>query len=364
MSNEKLKDYVRYSDDVEVKQPDEEEMSRKVSESMSRVNKMMFGQYRHAIRDAHAKSHGIIKGELQVYENLPEPLAQGLFKTPKTYSTSHPAIEPDKKSFQRGMAIKVIGVEGKKFLPEDADALTQDFLLVNYPVIPTGTIKDYLDFQEQLEKAANGPEFIQNLQNHQQVLARKFKQLLGKEDDPNIFGIPGSHLLGDVYFSMAAIRYGDYIAKISAAPLSENVKALHDKKMEDELKEDPDDFLTKIVAGFFKTQGAEYEIRAQLCTNLAKMPVEDGSVQWPEDESPYQPVAKIVIPPQDTVSDARRVYGDDVLSFNPFHCLPEHRPLGGIMRVRRLVYDVSSKYRHQTNAQPRVEPTSIEQVPE
>ena len=362
--------YVRYSDDIEVIQPDEEEMTRKVTESMHRVNKMMFGQYRHAIRDAHAKSHGVIKGELQVYDNLPEHLAQGLFKTPKTYpvvirfSTSFPAIQPDKKSFQRGMAIKVIGVEGKKFLPEDADALTQDFLLVNYPVIPTGTIKEYLNFQEQLEKASKGPEFIQNIQNHQQVLARKFKQLIGKEDDPNTFGMPGSNLLGDVYFSMAAIRYGDYIAKISAAPLSQNVKALHDKEMDEEMKEDPDDFITNIVVDFFKGQGAEYELRAQLCTDLEKMPVEDGSVQWPEDESPYQPIGKIVIQPQDTFSHARRVYGDDVLSFNPFHCLPEHRPLGNIMRVRRLVYETSSRFRHEANAQPRKEPTGIEEVPD
>lgn len=370
MKEQTSADYVRYSDDIEVKQPEEEEMSRRVSESMSRVNKMMFSQYRHAVRDAHAKSHGVVKGELRVYDDLPEPLAQGLFSEAKSYpvvirySTSHPSIEPDKKSFQRGMAIKVIGVEGKKFLPENENDLTQDFLLVNYPVIPTGTIKEYLDFQEQLEKAANGPEFLQNIQNHQQVLARKFKQLLGKEDDPNTLGMPGSHLLGDIYFSMAAIRYGDYIAKISVAPYSENVKALHEKKMDDELKADPQDFLTTIVAGFFKNEGAEYELRVQLCTDLKKMPVEDGSVQWPEKDSPYLPVARIVMPPQDTFSDARRVYGDDILSFNPFHCLPEHRPLGSIMRIRRLVYDVSSKFRHQANAQPRVEPNSIDDIPD
>lgn len=197
------------------------------------------------------------------------------------------------------------------------------------------------------------------------MLARKFKQLLGKEDDPNTFGMPGSHLLGDVYFSMAAIRYGNYIAKISAAPLSENVKALHGKKMDDDLmKEDPDNFLTTIVSDFFKSQGAEYELKAQLCTDLQKMPVEDGSVQWPEDESPYQPVAKIIIPPQDTFSHARRVYGDDVLSFNPFHCLPEHRPLGNIMRVRRLVYETSSRFRHEANVQPRKEPASIDELPD
>ena len=60
----------------------------------------------------------------------------------------------------------------------------------------------------------------------------------------------------------------------------------------------------------------------------------------------------------------RYVYGDDVLGFNPFHCLPAHRPLGNIMRVRRLVYESPSRYRHETNAQPRTEPDSIDQLPD
>lgn len=363
--------YVRYTDDVEVKQPLEDEHTLQVTESMARVNKIMFERYRHAIRDAHSKSHGIIRAELQVYDNLPEPLAQGLFKTPRIYpviirfSTAQGMIEPDKKSSLRGMALKVIGVEGKKFLPEEADALTQDFLLVNYPVIPTGTVKDYLDQQLQIEKHIDSPELFQTIQLRIQAATRKIQQVLGKEYDPNTFGIPGSHLLGDIYFSMAAIRYGDYIAKISIAPLSDNVKALHDQDMDKELiKKEPETFLTTIVSDFFRGQQAEYELRAQLCTDLEKMPVEDGSVQWPEKESPYQPIAKLTILPQDTFSPARRVYGDDVLSFNPFHCLPEHRPLGNIMRVRRLVYETSSRYRHETNAQPRKEPTGIDELPD
>lgn len=102
----------------------------------------------------------------------------------------------------------------------------------------------------------------------------------------------------------------------------------------------------------------------QLCTDLQSMPVEDGSVQWPEDKSPYQPVAKLTFGPQDTFNPERRVYADDVLSFNPFHCLPEHRPLGNIMRVRKLAYETSSRYRHHMNAQKRVEPTSIDELPD
>ncbi|MET0570217.1 MAG: catalase family protein [Pedobacter agri] len=363
--------YIRYSDDIEVKQPNEDEDSRAVVESMARVNKIMFERYRHAIRDAHAKNHGILRGELEVYDNLPEHLAQGLFKQPKKYpviirySTAPGMIEPDKKSSQRGMAIKIIGVEGEKFLPEVKDELTQDFLLVNYPIIPTGTVKDYLDQQKKIEDYINTPDLFQTVQGAMLVAGRKIKNLLGQEEEPNNFSTPGSHILGDRYFSMAAIRYGDYVAKISIGPKSENVAALHGKDMDEQLqKDEPESFLTTIVKNFFKDQTAVYELSAQLCKDLKKMPVEDGSVQWMEEDSPYQPIASLTILPQDTFSPQRRVYGDDVLSYNPFHCLPAHRPLGNIMRVRRLAYETSSKYRHHMNAAPRVEPKSIDELPD
>jgi len=369
--NKDIKNYVRYSDEIEVKQPNEDEDSRAVVESMARVNKIMFERYRHAVRDAHAKNHGILRGELEIYDNLPEHLAQGLFKKPQKYpviirfSTAPGMIEPDKKSSQRGMAIKIIGVEGEKFLDEDRDALTQDFLLVNYPIIPTGTVKDYLDQQKKVEEYINTPELFQSVQGAMLVAGRKFKNLIGKEEDPNHFSIPGSHILGDRYFSMAAIRYGDYVAKISIAPKSENVAILHGKDMDEELiKNEPESFLTTIVKNFFENQTAVYELSAQLCTDLEKMPVEDGSVQWMEDDSPFQAIASLTISPQNTFSPERRVYGDDVLSFNPFHCLPDHRPLGNIMRVRKLAYETSSKYRHHMNAAPRVEPISIDELPD
>jgi hypothetical protein len=44
--------------------------------------------------------------------------------------------------------------------------------------------------------------------------------------------------------------------------------------------------------------------------------------------------------------------------------LPEHRPLGSINRVRSKAYESSTKYRHLTNATPRIEPTDISQMPD
>lgn len=363
--------YIPYSDSVEVIQPDEAEISQRIVDSMDRVNRLMYEKYRHAIRDAHAKSHGILKGELQVYENLPQHLAQGLFAKAKTYpvivrfSTAQGAIMPDKMSAFRGMAIKVIGVEGGKFLPELSDAMTQDFLMVNYPVIPTGTITEYLKMQEALEKQADGGELFQQIAQKAAVGVQNVLAAVGLADDTNELSAPGPHILGDTYFSMAALRFGNYVAKINVRPLSEDVRELSGKQIDKKLIEaDENAFLTRLIKDFFQSGTAQYEMGVQLCTDLEIMPVEDGSVQWPEDQSPYQPVARLTFGPQETFSPERRVYADDVLSFNPFHCLPEHRPLGNIMRVRKLAYETSSRYRHHMNAQARIEPASIEDLPD
>lgn len=159
---------------------------------------------------------------------------------------------------------------------------------------------------------------------------------------------------------MAALRYGDFVPKISSAPLSENIKSLVNQEIDSE----NDSALKDLVVDFFADNAAEYELRVQLCTDLSIMPVEDGSVEWPQEKSPYLAVGKLVIPSQNAYSLERRVYADDVLTFNPFHCLPEHRPLGSIMRARRLAYETSSRYRHTMNAQPKVEPVSIDDLPE
>jgi catalase len=122
--------YARYSDDTEFKQPDEERLIDETIASFERMRRKVFDKHRHAMRGAHAKGHGVLKGELTIYDNLPV-LAQGLFRKPRTYpviirfSTAPGDIMPDGVSSFRGMAIKVIGVEGRKFLePPDESAAT------------------------------------------------------------------------------------------------------------------------------------------------------------------------------------------------------------------------------------------------
>jgi hypothetical protein len=88
------------------------------------------------------------------------------------------------------------------------------------------------------------------------------------------------------------------------------------------------------------------------------------SARWPEAASPYQAIGTISIPAQDAYSNERRVYADDVLSFNPWHALAAHRPLGSIMRARVKAYEVSSAFQHKMNNTPRREPRTIDELPD
>ena len=80
-------------------------------------------------------------------------------------------------------------------------------------------------------------------------------------------------------------------------------------------------------------------------------------------KSPYQTVATLTIPPQNSYSDARQIFVDEQLSFSPWHALAAHQPLGGIMRARQKAYEEAQKFRAQRNLRPHVEPKSIEEVP-
>ena len=172
------------------------------------------------------------------------------------------------------------------------------------------------------------------------------------------FGHTKRNPLADAYFSQAALRYGDYVAKMGLFPVSPELVALVEQTLDGGA--DPDAFRHAVV-DHMRAHGAEFELRVQLCTDLHAMPVEDASVPWPEDQSPYTTVARISIPAQDAHSPARQAYFNEILSFQPAHALAAHRPLGSLMRARLKTYQALSAYRHARNGQSQVEPTTTDQ---
>ena len=107
-------------------------------------------------------------------------------------------------------------------------------------------------------------------------------------------------------------------------------------------------------------QGAVvFDFTVQLQVDASNMPIEDPGKEWQESESPFRKVATIRIPQQEFDSEAQRTFGEN-LSYTPWHSLPAHRPLGGINRARKIVYDAISTFRHERNNVARQEPTNWE----
>ena len=358
--------YVRYRTDLEQPFPDEEELTRQVVQAMLHANQQVAAKHRHGLRDAHAKSHGVLAGELRVQQDLPEHLAQGVFAAPRVYpvivrfSTAPGDLRSDQVPVQRGIAIKVIGVDGPRAL--DDGFTTQDFLLVNHPTLPFGTIGAYADLQNLLEKQPRQSDQQLQVAGLGARVAASLLSRLGRPLSPAIetLAAANNHILGETFYSMAALRYGDFVAKIRATPRSDNVRALTGQPVG---KRAGESALRDLVVDFFASNGAEFNLQAQLCADIDRMPIEDASVRWPEDLSPFQTVAVLHLPAQDAYSDARRRYADDVLSFSPWHALEAHRPLGSVMRSRRAAYPMSSEFRHTVNGIAPHEPSSIEELP-
>jgi hypothetical protein len=89
------------------------------------------------------------------------------------------------------------------------------------------------------------------------------------------------------------------------------------------------------------------------------MPIENASVLWPERLSPMVPVATLRIPRQKFDSPQQMAFAHN-LSYNPWHCIPEHRPLGNQGRARHRMYWELSKIRQGMNGTPHIEPTGDE----
>ncbi|MHB8478221.1 MAG: catalase, partial [Steroidobacteraceae bacterium] len=134
--------------------PGEERVAEKLSAVIERSIHQQYAPG-NARRDAHPKAHGCVKAEIHVLESLPGALAQGIFIPGRTYQAwirfSNGSGDPtraDIKRDARGMAIKVLGVPGKKLLEDEDDAMTQDFIMINHPVFFATDPARYLSFMQ------------------------------------------------------------------------------------------------------------------------------------------------------------------------------------------------------------------------
>lgn len=332
---------VRYADTVETIAEDEDDTAAALIATMKSISATTFADEGHAVRAVHAKSHALLTGELTVSGGLAPELAQGLFATPGQYkaairlSTSPGDVLPDSVSTPRGMAIKLFDVPGPQ-LSGDAEDTTQDFLMVDGPAFLVATPRAFLGNVKLLAATTDKAEglkvaFSTVLRGIETAL-----EAVGGESGKLIAlgGHKATNPLGETYYTQVPIRYGDYVAKVAAVPVGA-LAALKDVAVDVAERHDA---LRVAVGEHFAGAGGEWEIRVQLCRDLEAMPVEDASVAWPEDASPYVTVARLTVAAQPSWSIDAVAEIDNGMSFSPWHGLVAHRPLGGIMRVRRPVY--------------------------
>ena len=300
-------------------------------------------------RGGNTKTHGIVRGEFTVHDDLPLDLRRGIYAQPQTFrawvrfSGPGPYITPDIDDVGfMSMSIKLMGVPGPKLMEEEK--FTQDMTGVSPPTFVTPDVK--ANAQLQIESLKNAQIFyFLNLHNsHALDLIMQglfIKTQSSPLEAPYYSCVP--YLLGEGQ----AMQYsmwpkGTKRTRVPRLPLRP-----------------PDDYLRDAMVATLDQEDVEFDIRLQLQTDPHRMPIENNGVLWPEKLSPRISVATLLIPRQKFNSPAQIDF-EKRLSYNPWHCVPEHRPLGNQSRARHRMYLALSTLRHQMNAIPHYEPTGDE----
>ena len=354
-----------YTPDIERPAADEQEAIDGIIKGMTQQSETVEKREHHAVRASHAKSTACVVGILTIAPNLPPELAQGLFAKPGEHPVAIRFAQGpgetlgDRVSTHRGMAIKVFEVEGEKLSGHTTD--TQDFVLATGTTFPSGTAQGFLRDAKQIGAATPLPEGVKSAVS---ATARTFNKVLhafGTESaKADFFGHPFSHPLADSYFSQAPLRWGDHVAKLGAVPATETQHRLAAWKLD---PHDDENGFRHAAVQHIRGLDTVFELKVQLWVDADKQPIEDSSVDWPVDLSPYVSVGTIRIPAQDAYSDARERYFDEVMTFRPAHALAAHRPLGSVMRARLQVYRALSAFRHRENGVAEGEPAGVGEIP-
>ena len=318
-----------------------------------------------APRASDAKSSACAVGALTVAPDLPPELAQGLFARPGTHPVAVRFAQGpgehlgDRVSTHRGMAIKVFDVDGER-LPSHR-APTQSFVFATGATFPSGTTEGFLRDGTVIGKATALPEVVKSAVSS---AARNFNRVLhAMETDSAVadfYGHKFSHPLSDPYYSQMSMRWGDHVAKLGTFPTSDAQSRLEDWRLDPH--QDEDGFRHATVE-IFRDHDVRFELRTQLWTDADSQPIEDGSVEWPEAESPYRRVATIELPCQNAYSPERQRFFDEVMTFCRSHSLAAHRPLGSVMCARLQVYPALSAFRHRKNGMQERDVNSVERIP-
>ncbi len=300
-------------------------------------------------RGGNTKTHGIVRAEFIVHQDLPENLRRGIYARPQTYrawvrfSGPGPYITPDIDDVGfMSISIKLMGVAGPKLM--DEEKFTQDMFGVSTPTFVTPDTK--ANAQLQIESVKNASIFY-FLNFHRPHVLDFIMQSLWIKTQSSPFEAP--------YFSCVPYLLGEGQAmQYSVWPKTNKRTPIPRLPLRP-----PDDYLRDAMVAALANGDIEFDIRLQLQTDPHLMPIENNAVLWPERLSPRLSVATLRIPRQ-TFNSPEQMEFAKRLSYNPWHCVPEHRPLGNQSRARHRMYLELSTLRHTMNRVPHYEPTGDE----
>jgi hypothetical protein len=335
-----------------------------------------------ALRAQHAKAHACVSGTMTVRQEIPQDRRRGVFAHPGQkydvwvrYSNAAAIPGPDSvvsggaiaAHASRGMAIKILNVAGAALMPTRG-SVDQDFLMVNHPVFPFANVADYEAitqvladdgdkpdrfFVERVHKLSDGSPDLGDPVTRRTLrtlgIVKRIQSLSGTAQPP-AFQRPPACPTDNQYFGGAPFLFGDdKVMRVRVTPTS----AASDAQI------DPGDrdYLRTVLQARLRAAAAvvafEFQVQIRDAGTLAvDTDIEDASVDWDETKYPFETLADLIIPPQDFDTAERRAQCE-ALSFSPWHGISEHRPLGGINRLRRAVYEASAVYRQASSASHR-----------
>lgn len=333
-----------------------------------------YGNHKRVLRGVHAKGHGCVAATFTIEVDLPERLRRGVFAEPgKThnavirFSNADVLVRADSTVGEsgvppahgsRGMALKLLGVNGANLT---CGCGVQDFLMINQPVFAFANVEDYevlsrvladdaddptKFFAERLPKKDGGPPTASQLRALETAGIVQRIRAASTAANPAAFQVPPASPLDNDYFGAAPFLFGpDQVMRFRVRPASRSAS-------------EPDvadpDYLRAALAERLRDPGADsivFSFEAQVRSADDIVPdrdIENASHGW-GDDVPFERLALVRIPPQEVESD-ELLERCERTEFSPWHALEDHRPLGGINRLRRAVYDASAAARREVVA--------------
>ncbi|MFK7994535.1 MAG: hypothetical protein AB8B87_10385 [Granulosicoccus sp.] len=287
------------------------------------------------------KTIACLTGEFTVSDNLPDNLRHGLFAEPASYPVTarfaNASKWDDSEKDIRGMSIRVSNVPGETIW---GDAGKQDFLLNSYPALFVATPEDFLGFMQ--ARQAGGTFslikfFLNPFDPHLKSLLTVLKARDKHRSPLDIqywstvpSALDGGILAGDsIPDTTTAVKY-------SLIPCS--------TYRTDDVVNPGENQLRSALMAHLEQAPACFEFAVQRQSNPDTMPIEDASVIWDEDESPFQTVATLRFNKQ-AADDVAALASCESSQFNPWQSLAAHTPLGRMNAVRQQVYAKGAQHR-------------------